>query len=169
MRKEQVLENSGSESLDRSLDPPAGEGNGNATSIRPARTEDVDAIVELLRPYVKLRLLLARDSDEIAALVPTGFSAVLKDSQAVIGFCAVEIYSKKLAEIQCLAVLEGYRNTGVGGKLVQHCVGLAKDKGVMEVMAISSSESFLRGLGFDYSLPEQKRALFYQLRDRFSE
>ena len=36
----------------------------------------------------------------------------------------------------------------------------------MEVMAISSSEKFLQDLGFDYSLPDQKRALFCQLRSR---
>ncbi|MFK7738400.1 MAG: GNAT family N-acetyltransferase [Pirellulaceae bacterium] len=161
--------NSGSESAGGASEPRASDASMSLTSIRPATSKDVDAIVELLRPYVKLRLLLERDSDEIAALMPTGFSAVRSDNQALIGFCAVEIYSKKLAEIQCLAVSEPYRNTGVGGELVQRCVKLAKDKGVMEVMAISSSENFLRGLGFDYSLPEQKRALFYQLRERFSE
>jgi amino-acid N-acetyltransferase len=42
----------------------------------------------------------------------------------------------------------------------------AREKGIMEVMAISASEGFLRQLGFDYSLPEQKRALFYQLHSR---
>ncbi|MEM6473811.1 MAG: N-acetylglutamate synthase, partial [Planctomycetota bacterium] len=31
---------------------------------------------------------------------------------------------------------------------------------------ISSSESFLQNCGFDYSLPDQKRALFFQLRPR---
>ena len=33
-------------------------------------------------------------------------------------------------------------------------------------MAITASEGFLRKLGFDYSLPEQKRALFCQLHSR---
>jgi amino-acid N-acetyltransferase len=33
-------------------------------------------------------------------------------------------------------------------------------------MAISASDEFLRKLGFDYSLPEQKRALFFQLHSR---
>ncbi len=35
----------------------------------------------------------------------------------------------------------------------------------MEVMAISSSDEFLREIGFDYSLPEQKKALFYEVED----
>jgi amino-acid N-acetyltransferase len=36
----------------------------------------------------------------------------------------------------------------------------------MEVMAISSSEDFLAKIGFNYALPDQKRALFFQLRSR---
>ena len=76
-----------------------------------------------------------------------------------VGFAAVEVYSSKLAELQCLAVHPDYQRTGIGKLLVEQCVARARDLGVMEVMAISSSESFLRGCGFDYSLPDQKRAL----------
>jgi amino-acid N-acetyltransferase len=50
--------------------------------------------------------------------------------------------------------------------LVKACVDRAKEKGILEVMAISASDEFLRKLGFDYSLPEQKRALFFQLHSR---
>jgi amino-acid N-acetyltransferase len=76
------------------------------------------------------------------------------------------VYSKKLAEIQNLVVNAEHRRHGIGARLVNSCVDLAKNRGVMEVMAISSSESFLQDLGFDYSLPDQKRALFMQLRSR---
>ena len=51
-------------------------------------------------------------------------------------------------------------------KINQADVDRAKEKGILEVMAISASDAFLRKLGFDYSLPEQKRALFYQLHAR---
>lgn len=84
----------------------------------------------------------------------------------VVGFAAVEIYSRKLSEIQCLAVAEDYQGHGMGSDLVRHCVERARDRGVLEVMAISASDHFLRNLGFDYSLPDQKRALFYQLKTR---
>jgi amino-acid N-acetyltransferase len=36
----------------------------------------------------------------------------------------------------------------------------------MEILAISTSDKLFEKLGFDYSLPDQKRALFYQLRSR---
>ncbi|MFN9913504.1 MAG: hypothetical protein ACK53L_13015, partial [Pirellulaceae bacterium] len=55
---------------------------------------------------------------------------------------------------------------GIGSELVRHCIDRARQRGVLEVMAISASDNFLRNLGFDYSLPDQKRALFYQLKTR---
>lgn len=132
--------------------------------IRPAHEDDLPAVTQLLKPLVEQRLLLRRTASETAALLKTGFSADFEDE--MVGFASVEIYSKKLAEIQCLAVREGHRRHGLGGLLVMHCVELARQRGVMEVMAISSSDTFLQNLGFNYALPEQKRALFYQLRSR---
>ncbi len=99
----------------------------------------------------------------------TGFVAetnVSDSEKKIIGFSSVEIYSRKLGEIQSLAVAEGYHGQGIGGALVKACVELARERGILEVMAISSSDSFLKNLGFDYSLPEQKRALFCQLHPR---
>jgi len=132
--------------------------------IREAGDTDLDAVVQLLAPFVEQRQLMRRTRSETASLLTTGFVAEYHD--ALVGFSSVEIYSKKLAEIQCLAVDEAHRQHGLGGLLVQRCVALAESRGVMEVMAISSSEKFLRELGFDYSLPGQKRALFYPLRSR---
>lgn len=118
----------------------------------------------LLRPFVEQRKLLRRTRAETAALLGTGFVAVHQDG--IVGFSSVEIYSKKLAEIQCLAVHPDHQGHGLGSDLVRHCVELARQRGVMEVMAISASDRFLQNLGFDYSLPDQKRALFFQLRTR---
>jgi amino-acid N-acetyltransferase len=133
-------------------------------SIRPASQDDLEGVMGLLRPYVEQRKLLRRTKAETAALLGTGFVALV--GTEIVGFSSVEIYSRKLAEIQCLAVKEGHQGHGLGSELVRSCVELARQRGVMEVMAISASEKFLQNLGFDYSLPDQKRALFYQLRTR---
>jgi amino-acid N-acetyltransferase len=146
---------------------PSDSSTDNTTTkclIRPATEDDLPKVLALLRPFVEQRKLLRRTRAETAALLVTGFVAE-RDGE-VIGFSSVEIYSKKLAEIQCLAVKEGHQGQGLGSDLVRHCVELARQRGVMEVMAISSSEKFLQNIGFDYSLPDQKRALFYQLRTR---
>jgi amino-acid N-acetyltransferase len=136
--------------------------------IRSAHYDDLDAIQALLEPFVQQRKLLRRLESELILLMANGFVAELtqEGKPKIVGFAAVEIYSRKLSEIQCLAVADGYQGRGIGSDLVRACVERARKKGILEVMAISASDEFLRKLGFDYSLPEQKRALFFQLHSR---
>jgi len=140
-------------------------------TIRQALPNDAAAIHALLRPYVAQRQLLSRTEAEVIELTRHGFMAVrtVEDREQCIGFAAIEIYSAKLAELLSLAVHHDFRNVGVGKALVEHCVQRARDLGVMEVMAISSSELFFQTCGFDYSLPDQKKAFFCQLRPRHPE
>lgn len=132
------------------------------TSIEfcPARHDDLARVQAFLRPYMNGKQLLPRTSIELELLLKHAFLAE-HDGQLV-GFAAVEIYSRKLAEIQCLAVSEMYQRRGVGRTLVAMCVQRAKEQKIIEVMAISSSDEMFRACGFDYSLPNQKRALFIQ-------
>lgn len=139
--------------------------------IRRARFDEQEQIAEFLTPFFQQKKLLQRNRSEILLLMATGFVAELNVSEPasqsrIIGFASVEIYSEKMSEIQCLAVSDEHQGKGIGSALVQACLELAKQKGIVEVMAISSSDAFLIKLGFEYSLPEQKRALFYQLRSR---
>lgn len=106
------------------------------------------------------KMLLLRTSLELELLLRHGFIA--QHAGKIVGFAAVEVYSRKLAEIQCLAVDEMYQRRGIGRELVNRCVQLANEMKILEVMAISQSEELFRACGFDYSLPNQKRALFIQ-------
>ncbi|NND97076.1 MAG: GNAT family N-acetyltransferase [Pirellulaceae bacterium] len=141
----------------------------DGVKIRQALPSDAAAIHALMRPYVAQHLLLERSEAEVIELTRHGFVAVKEmpdESEKCVGFSAVEIYSQKLAELQCLAVHHDYRRDGIGRQLVQHCVQRARDLNVMEVLAISSSDEFLKGCGFDFALPDQKKAFFCQLRPR---
>ena len=138
--------------------------NQLSVQFRRATMGDLAAINAFLRPFINQRKLLQRTKVEMESLVPSGYLAEV-DCRPV-GFAAVEIYSRKLAEIQCLAVDPNFQGHGIGSELVRRCVELARQRGVMEILAISSSDSFLQKLGFNYSLPDQKRALFCQLRSR---
>ena len=131
---------------------------------RQATPDDADMIHAILRPYVANHKLFARTDAEVVELTRHGFIAHVAGRP--VGFAAVEVYSRKLAEVQCLAVRAEYQGRGIGKELVGRCVKRARELGVVEVMAISSSEEFLHQCGFDYALPDQKRALFYQLQPR---
>ena len=131
-----------------------------AIEIREATIDDLTSVLSLLAPFVGNRLLLPRTPGDLAVLMQHAFVAIADDQ--IIGFSAIEIYSQKLAEIQCLAVRADRHGQGIGKQLVLRCVARAKESNVLEVMAISASDDFLKQCGFDYSLPDQKRALFYR-------
>jgi amino-acid N-acetyltransferase len=129
-------------------------------TIRPAKFEDLAEIALFLEPYVADRIILPRTEEELARLLNHGF--VVDANGRLVGFAAVEVYSRKLAEIQCLAVDPAFRHHGYGRQLIACCVQRARELGVLEVMAITASEKLFMSCGFHFSLPEQKKALFIQ-------
>lgn len=133
--------------------------------VLPASTVDHDELGGFLEPFVAEGKLLPRTLDELAELVDTGFIA-LKDGR-IVGFAALEIYSPKLAELRSLAVDPAYQGQGIGSRLVEECLKLARRRKVFEVMAITSSEQFFRQCGFDFTLPGEKKALFLQTRENY--
>ena len=133
-------------------------------TIRSAAAADIPAIAELIKPFVEEGSLLERTYDEFEELLPNFFVAV-DENGVLVGCAALEIYSRKLAEIRSLAVSPEVQGQGVGRKLVDACVERARERNVLEVMAITASDAFFQSCGFDYTLPSLKRAVFLQTRD----
>jgi N-acetylglutamate synthase-like GNAT family acetyltransferase len=131
--------------------------------VRPAEARDLNSLDAFIQQFVAAGSLLPRTFDELELLLPRGF--VAERTGEIVGFAALEVYSKKLAEVRSLAVAEELRGKGVGKKLVDSCVRLAHELNVLEVMAITANEDFFRSCGFDFTLPGQKKALFIQTRD----
>lgn len=130
--------------------------------IRDTSVDDIPELTEFLRPFFEQQLILPRTTEELQTLVRHGFVAV--QDGTIVGFAALEVYSAKLGEIQSLAVCPTMQGRGIGRELVSCCVKRATALGVFELLAITASEKLFRDLGFDYSLPNQKRAFFYQTR-----
>src|SRR5215475_8431255 len=133
--------------------------------IRSAAAADIPAIADLIKPYVDEGSLLERTYDEFEELLPNFFVAV-DENGLILGCAALEIYSRKLAEVRSLAVSREAQGQGVGSKLVHACVERAREHNVLEVMAITALDAFFQSCVFDYTLPSLKRALFLQTRDR---
>ena len=131
-------------------------------TVRAARTADVPELLRFIDPFVSSGKLLPRTADELLGLLAHCFIAEAEDR--LIGCAALEIYSSKLAEIRSLAVAAEFRRQGVGKLLVDACVSRAREQGILEVMAITSSEEFFVSCGFDFTLPGEKKALFLQTR-----
>lgn len=141
------------------------EDESNNCQIRSADAGDGPRVLELIEPFVAQGKLLPRTLDEIEELLVNGFVAELDDR--IVGFVALEVYSKKLAEIRSLCVADGLQRHGIGKLLVAACVRRARERSILEVMAITSAEEFFRACGFDFTLPGEKKAFFLQTRPEY--
>ena len=146
---------------------PAASVSPSEVVVRPARPGDEQRIADFIHPFVEQRKLLPRTESELDQLISNGFVALLEDR--VVGFSALEIYSPKLAEIRSLATADEIRGTGVGKRLVMACVERAQQANVLEVLAITSSEEFFKSCGFNFTLPGEKKALFFQSDPQIDE
>ena len=135
----------------------------NSITVRSVCEADLPAIAAFIEPFVGEGKLLPRTADELEDLLPHGFIA--ESDGRVVGFAALEIYSPKMSEIRSLAVAPECRGQGIGQRLVERCVERARERQVLEVMAITSNEEFFKRCGFDFTLPGEKKALFMQTRD----
>ena len=128
--------------------------------IRRAKASDVNAITLLVKRYAGQSKLLPRSSRDVKKYVSTFFVAV--ENGKLIGCASLDIYSRKMAEIRSLAVDESETGKGIGAALVDACLQKAKKRKVLEVMVVTSADSFFRKLGFDYTLPGERKALFFK-------
>ncbi len=126
--------------------------------IRKARKADLSKIALLIVSYSRQGKLLPRRKKDLAKQLKNFFVAEISDE--VVGCACLEIYGKKMAEIRSLAVDSKHFGKGIGTALVASCIAKAKKKKILEVMAITSQEKFFQNLGFNYTLPGERKALF---------
>jgi len=128
--------------------------------IRLATEVDLPEIETFITQFVASGDVLPRTLNELEQLLPTFYVADWDGE--IVGCATLEIYSWKLAEIRSLCVSPKAQGRGLGKRLVRACIDLAKERNILEVMAITRSEEFFRACGFDYTLPNLKKALFLQ-------
>ena len=131
-------------------------------NLRQAQLSDVPDMEHFIRPFVESGHLLPSTSAELNELMEHAFLAFQQDT--LVGCAALQVYSNKLAEIRSLAIAPKVQKHGIGKRLVEACVQRALELQVLEVMAITSAESFFHSCGFDFTLPGEKKALFLNPR-----
>lgn len=108
--------------------------------IRSARVEDSRAIRKLIRLYPKHLV-----QDYVPA---TRFFFVAEVDKSIVGCCALEIYSKKIAEIRSLSVHSDFQGQGIATALVAACLKRARKKKIKEVLAITGAVNLFEKAGF---------------------
>ena len=119
--------------------------------IREAKKADLPAIKRLVRQYPKNVM-----QDHIPA---PKFFFVAEDEGELVGCCALEVYSKKIAEIRTLAIRKGFHGRGIARGLIKKCLQRAKKQRIHEVLAITSAVKLFDKFGFK-TFNKEKFALF---------
>ena len=127
-------------------------------SYKKPKLSDIDQMQRIVRKYVENGVILPRSDDEIATNIRSYTVAV--EGDRIIGYVALHIHSKTLAEIRSLIVKEEYRGEGIGKELVQRALEEAKRLEVKEVLSLTYSKEFFARLGFEEidkeKIPEHK-------------
>lgn len=121
--------------------------------IRPATTDDVQRIAELLAVFVRLKLVRDRPVAELQRQIGNFLVAVR--GEEVVGCVSLRIYTPPLAEIASLAVDPNCHGMGIGSRLVQAGVLRAHSWGVRRLFAFTMRERLFRQIGFRSVPPER--------------
>lgn len=115
---------------------------------------DVKEMENLVFGEVEKGVILARSEDEIANAIRSYKIVKIDDADSpnrykTIGFSALHIHSKILAEVRSLIVDSRFQNRGVGRALVSSLIDEAKMLGVEEVLTLTYRDSFFKKMGFE--------------------
>jgi len=112
-----------------------------------AKLTDIPMMQALVVSEVKDGIILNRTEDEVATNIRSYVLA--KDDGKLVGYTALHVHSKRLAEIRSLIVDESYRGKNIGQRMVEFTLEEAKALGVEEeVLVLTYLPLFFEKLEF---------------------
>ena len=112
-----------------------------------AKLSDIPAMQALVSSEVKDGIILNRTEDEVATNIRSYVLA--KEGERLVGYTALHIHSKRLAEIRSLIVDEPYRGQKIGQRMVAFTLKEARALGVEEdVLVLTYLPLFFQKLDF---------------------
>lgn len=137
--------------------------------FRPARTEDVTGILELLRPLEERGVLVRRSRERLETEI--GHFYLMERDGLVIACAALYPYpSDGMGELASVAVHPDYRGGRRGDKLLEHIEAIARGRGLGRLFVLTTQTAhWFQERGFTpaprESLPAEKQALYNQRRN----
>ncbi len=112
-----------------------------------AKLSDIPSMQALVSAEVKDGIILNRTEDEVATNIRSYVLA--KHGEKLVGYTALHVHSKRLAEIRSLIVDEAHRGQKVGQSLVDFTLNEARELGVEEdVLVLTYLPLFFQKLSF---------------------
>lgn len=136
--------------------------------VRQALTKDVPGIRNLIEIYSADKRLLVKEMVTLYEQVQEFLVATHND--VVIGCGALHVIWEDLAEIRTLAVMTGYRQSGLGGTILELLVDRSRALGVSRLFCLTFETEFFARHGFN-AIDEAPvdRSLFEQLLKSYDE
>ena len=126
-------------------------GNKNVMiRYREAKRDDLESIKFIISLYPKVLMQ--------THLPSWNKFFIAENAKKIVGCCALDIYSKRIAEIRSLAVLPDYQGKNTGTRLIKLCLKKAKNKKIAEIIAITGKENLFNRFGFN-TFNNEKMAL----------
>src|SRR5688500_7870127 len=122
--------------------------------VRPAHAGDVAAIHSLVRRYASQGAHLPRTRRDIRDAI-NDYVVVVDANRGVLACAALSVYSESLAEVSSVAVARSAQGKGLGTMAVRGTEALARERGIIELFAMTTAESFFESLGYERSSVEQ--------------
>ena len=94
--------------------------------------------------------------------IPSFF--VAESDATIVGCCALQVYSRRLAEVRSLAVHPDFQGRGIAARLVDACRERGRKRRVRQLFAVTSQPDFFERRGFAVH-SGWKTALFADLDD----
>lgn len=133
--------------------------------IRELREEDIPELLGMIGRSVRRTKLVERTYEDIQSRIEDFRVMAIDDN--VVGCVALHEYpADGTAEVACLYVKQAHEGRGYGIELVHHVEGLARERGIPQVFALSNraAKFFVEKLGYDPAtvddLPPARRAQY---------
>lgn len=133
--------------------------------IRELREEDIPELLGMIGRSVRRTKLVARTYEDIQSRIEDYRVMAIDDN--VVGCVALHEYPQEdCAEVACLYVKLAHEGRGYGIELVHHAEGLARERGIGRVFALSNRAADFFTTKLDYEpatvddLPTTRRAQF---------
>jgi len=114
--------------------------------IRPAGEADIEGILDIVNGYAAQNLMLPRTDEQIRRVLRWFLVA---EHRGRIAGCGSNVeLTPRLTELRSLAVAPEYRSTGLGRRLVEALIAVAREAGYDQICALTLSEGFFNRCGF---------------------
>ncbi|VEI13675.1 amino-acid N-acetyltransferase [Trueperella bialowiezensis] len=119
----------------------------SAVHIRPARAGDVRAIADIVRPYVRRRILVAKDLIDYFEDVQE--FVVAQQGDEIVGCGALHVFWEDIGEIRTLAVKQEMIGQGVGKAIVAELEDRARELGLRRLFCLTFEIDFFESRGYE--------------------